>query len=155
MDKYIVKSDGEWNIPHIDSKTIGSSNGFIPLYSGGCFAIIPYNDKFILFSEDDDNYWEEETIDKKELLDLQKIYSELDKDIKVTIDYVKAKSTQKYLVSKKDFFNKERSIDKWKVRIIDRGKISPLVYINNYGFDVFHAKARLQVINSILKILEQ
>lgn len=153
MNKYIVKSEGVWNIPHIDSKSIGTYNGYKPLYEGGCLAIIPHNGNFIVFGEDDDNYWEEETITKEELLDLQKIYQSLDQEIKVTIDYLKATSKQEYLLSKEDFFSKERSLGKWKVSLIDRGDISPLVTINKDKFDVFHAKDRLKVINDILNNL--
>jgi hypothetical protein len=148
MNKYIIKSEGIFNIPYIESKTLGIYNGFKPLFEGGCFAIIPHNNKFILFGEDDDNYWEEEIITKEELLDLQKIYSELDKDIKVTIDYINATSEQNYTVSKEDFLSKDRTINKWNVSVIDR--TPPLVYINDYAFDVSHAKDRLIVINDVL-----
>lgn len=153
MNKYIVESEGFWNTPHIDSESIGIYNGYKPLYEGGCFAIIPHDNKFILFGEDDDNYWEEETITKEELLDLQKIYQSLNEEIEVTIDYIKATSNSKYLSSKKDFFTKERSLGKWKVGLLDRNSSAPLVTINKYQFDVSHAKERLKVINNVLNNL--
>jgi hypothetical protein len=150
MNKYIVESEGVWNIPHISSETIGDYSGYKPLYEGGCFAIIPHDNNFILFGEDDDNYWEEETITKEALLDLQKIYSDLDEEIKVTIDYVNATSAQEYILSKENFFSKNRNLGKWQVNIVDRGAFPPLICINTYSFDVFHAKGRLKVINDIL-----
>jgi hypothetical protein len=154
MNKYIIKSEGVWNNPCITSNTIGDCDGYKPLYEGGCFAIIPHNNMFILFGEDDDHYWEEETITKDELLDLQKIYSSLVDDIKVTIDYVEAISTSKYILPKESFFSKNRSLGKWEVSVVDRGDlVAPLVHINKDSFDVSHATDRLKVINDVLNNL--
>ena len=155
MNKYIEKSNGIWNNPSITSKTVGNSNGYIPIYRGGCFAIIPNNDNFVFFGEDDDHYWETIKVSKNELLNLQNIYNDLNNEIKVKIDYIKGISKQTYKISKNDFINKNRSLKNWIVKVTDRGKsISPLVTINENNFDAFHVKERLEVINKVLNILE-
>ena len=152
MNQYLIKSEGEWNHPSITSKTIGNSNGYIPKYSGGCFGIVPHNDKFIFFDEDDDHYWETITVNKQDLIDLQKIFTDIDNEISVKIDYIKAKSTQTYTESKELFLTKERSLGMWKVKIEDRGQHAPLVTINKDAFDVSHTKNRLKIINEVLAL---
>ena len=157
MNKYIIKSKGYFNPPSITSTTIGYSRGYKPIYEGGCFAIVPHNNKFILFGEDDDHYFEEQIITRSELIQLQQILSDIDTEIDVKIDYIKAKSVHTFAVSKDFFLNKERSVGKWLVSVEDRGEdTAPLVIIENIKkdrFDVSHTKARLKVINDVLKII--
>jgi hypothetical protein len=50
MNKYIIPSEGNWNTPTIDSDSLGMYNGYKPLYEGGCFAIIPNGNTFIIFA---------------------------------------------------------------------------------------------------------
>jgi hypothetical protein len=152
LNDYLEVSEGAWNYPSITSKTIGNFSGYIPKFNGGCFGIIPNDGNYILFSEDDDHYWEKEIISKNELLDLRQILSEVNSEVTVVIDYVKAISTMTYSIPKNDFLLKERSRGKWKVVIKDRGEnCAPLIYINDNSFDVSHVKYRLQAINNCLE----
>lgn len=90
MNKYIVKSEGRWNTPYIDSNILRLRiSGYKPVFSGGCMGIIPYenNTKYMLLNEDDDYYFDNASITKDELTILKNIIQQLSQDIKVKICY--------------------------------------------------------------------
>lgn len=159
--KYIVKSNGVFNISYIDSNILSLSiYGYKPKYEGGCIAIIPNGYNFLLMGEDDDHYFDVCNLTLEELLIIRTILEKLDSGISVDIDYVKCISKQKYNTSKSNFFNKNYSIGDFKVLVEDRTPSAPLITITNMVihlkliFDVSHAKEKLKVINELLNSID-
>ena len=134
--EYIEKSSGVWNYPYISSKTLNYELlGYVPKFRGGCMGIIPHNGVFVVFSEDDDYYFEIGKISISELTSLNEIFKVLTNDIKVKTDYVKSTSKTQYYPNKKSVFRKNYSIKNINVNLTDRGKlISPLVKITINNF---------------------
>lgn len=157
-EKYIIKSEGVWNTPYIDSRILDLFvSGYQPKYTGGCMAIIPKDDRYVLLGEDDDHYFDMCILNKDDLITLQDILESLAKGVVIKINYMTATSKQTYNISKSHFFNKNYSTGNFKVTLQDRTLSAPLITINNPDirlnmvFDVSHAADKLQVIKQVLK----
>ena len=159
IDKYLEPSEGTWNYPHIDIELLGiAKEGVVPKYRGGCFAVIPYDNNYILLSEDDDNYRDIGLITLQELIELQHIFSDLDADISVKIDFVTPFIKITYLENQTKFLSKNRNTDNFTV-LIKRHNNNKSYLITITGkslndsmiFDVFWVTDRLKVINNVLK----
>jgi len=157
IDKYLEESGGEWNNSLIDSDILRiHESGYAPKFRGGCIGIIPNNDKFLILGEDDDHYFDICNISKLDLFILKDILKELSESVVIKIDYIKCISKTKYFPNKDGVFNRNYSIDKFKVTITDRGnQTSPLVEIKNNDinldmtFDISWSKEKYNVINQI------
>ena len=69
MNKYLEKDDGEWNYPYVSSDILRIHvSGYAPKYRGGCIAIIPNGDMFLLMGEDDDHYFDECNLSNKDFI---------------------------------------------------------------------------------------
>lgn len=155
---FIEVSDGDWNVPSINSYILGIfNNGYAPKFRGGCMGIIPNGDKFLILGEDDDHYFDECNVSKEDLITLMEIMEDLTDSISVVIDFVKCTSKSTYKIIKKDFFDTDHSINNFKVDITDRDKSAPLVTIKNDNiglsliFDISWAKHKLHVMKQVLK----
>lgn len=162
IDDFLIKSEGQWNNPYIDSEIIGLfKNGYEPKYSGGCFGILPFDDMFVLLGEDDDHYFDICKISLDELLILKNIFKKLSDSVSVKIDYIKGMSTTEYRPNKEIFTNTDFSESNFKVSVTDRGEtISPLVcienniFIYNLQFDISWSGRKFMVINDFLKSIK-
>jgi hypothetical protein len=146
--KYLQKSEGAWNLPHVRSNTLSLNVwGFAPKFRGGCIAIIPHEKSFVMFSEDDDSYTEKCVLTHQNLSSLADLYKELDIEVSVKTDFVKAKSYTTYLNGKGVFYDTNFSQGGFIVKVEDRLEHAPLVNIEGNGykeqFDIGHIKSRL------------
>lgn len=159
LHDYIVKSEGTWNHPSITSNILALYiSGYVPKFNGGCLAILPNDDMFLLLGEDDDHYFDMCNVNKTDLITLQTILKKLSEDVSVKIDFVKCKYKTKFSPNKKQVMTKNYSIKEFKVTITDRGRdTSPFVEIINdkinfsMTFDVSWSEQRYEVISSCLK----
>lgn len=157
VDNHIERFGGDWNEPSIESETLGLwVCAYAPKLRGGCMGIIPYNDQFVIFGEDDDHYWEECVMSVEELTQYLFILTNLALEINVVIDHIAANSRQTYNTSKEEFLSKDRNRGDFIVSIKDRTPTSPLVKIINsklqfdYQFDVSWAASKAGVCQQAL-----
>ena len=159
---YIENKTG--NIKLLD----GSAYKGYPTFYGGCLAIIPHEttrDLHRILGEDDFNFIEICTVPTSELYRIGALFF-------IMSSYVSHKGQNtSYPRGKEELFKKNHSIPGYKVKITDRGLISPLITItpktkNELGpnfegalksfsdsFDMFWLKDRVELINKYLNHL--
>lgn len=150
MNEYLIKADGDWNISSITSKTLGNSYGYAPIYRGGCIGIIPYEDKYIWFREDDDHYWEESILTKEQLTTIRDSMLRIVQECTKVIDYAKAESYCFYREDKNSFYN--RDYTKGEGASVQMGDRFMITRFNSHESkaDFYHANSRITIITLIL-----
>jgi len=161
MNKFIERSDGIWNNPFISSETLDiDMSGFAPKFRGGCMGIVPNDDNFIVFGEDDDHYFEKAVMNKYELTTYCDILTELGVSITNECDYVRGTSKIKYTKTRRMFFNTNFSRGQFDVETEERKGHAPLVKITNTiidfeeRFDISWAGNKAEVVAMALKETE-
>ena len=152
---FFEEYNGEFNPPHVESKILGIElSGYAPKYRGGCMAVIPYNENFLIMSEDDDNYFDNTLINYIELINYREVLYNLSKSIDITMDFKKGVTSIKYILDRESFYNHDFSQEGLFVSVKDRENTqSPIVIIKGYineSFSIYWAQFRLDVINNVI-----
>lgn len=161
MNKYLIKSDGHWNVPYISSDILGLSiGGYAPKFSGSCIGIIPNDNDtmFLILNEDDDNYFDNANLTKEQFINLTEIIQQLGEDIDVTIDYVECTSACIYHPDKDTIFQKNYNKNGFELMLTDRlDESAPLFKITHdesgliMCYDIAWAKGIAKVMENSLK----
>lgn len=89
MNPYIEEKNSTYDNYSITSKTLKLKiEGFLPKFRGGCFAVIPHENKFVIFDEDDNRYRENSVLNEMQFITLVSIYETLSNEVNVKTDYI-------------------------------------------------------------------
>lgn len=158
--KYFEESAGEWNCPTVESNILRVNlKGYTPRYRGGCMAIVPNEQKFLIMDEDDDQYTDQSLVTYEELVNYREILYNLSKSIHAEIDFIKRRPKITYIPDKDAFYNQNFSRGGLLVSVEDRGNDAfPHVIIRGYindRFSIYWVPFRLKVVNSVINLFSK
>ncbi len=156
-NKYIVADNDGFNDFRIISDTLGCFYGKSPLYKCPTLGIVPNDNDFIIFGEDDEFFYEDTVVCRETLEQLLELTDILLDNVTSKFDHNKQKYIIKYKRGKRNFFKQHFKTDNLFATTQDRGKLDPLITINNVGnhafngFSSYWLEPRREVIADVLK----
>ena len=158
--KYFEESDGNWNCPTVESNILRVNlKGYAPRYRGGCMAIVPNEQKFLIMDEDDDQYVDKSLVTYEELVNYREILYNLSKSIYTEINFAEGLPKVIYIPDKDTFYSQNFSQGGLLISVKDRGnKALPHVIISGYindRFSTYWIPYRLEVVNSVINLFSK